>query len=351
MSEKSPPLISVVMTTYNHQKYVEEAIQSILDQTFTDFELIIVNDGSTDNTDKIINKFISDSKVHYISQENQGTSLAINQGILQSKGKYIALMSGDDICYPNRLENQYQCLQEKQVKVIFTWVDIIDDNGNFIQQNRSTEGLFNHENKTSAEILNYFFFHGNYLCAITALIERAEILKSGLFNLSLIQLQDFDMWTKLLKQNEIFILPLKLAKYRIRNNSGNLSSSANTLRVKFEMYQIYRHVLNDISIDLFKDAFHKDIKRKDFQDGIEYEIEKAFLYLKHQFPFIRSIGVEKLFNLLQDSLVLAVAKEKYNFSLPHLYKLTQDKYMINSQQFISSKREIYWSIINSCLER
>ncbi|MBC1296726.1 glycosyltransferase family 2 protein, partial [Nostoc sp. UCD122] len=102
-------LISVTMTTYNHDKYIGEAVESILNQTYTNFELIIVNDGSNDKTDEIIRKF-RDERITYIYQENQGTSSAINRAILNSRGKYIAFMSGDDICYPHRLETQYNYL-------------------------------------------------------------------------------------------------------------------------------------------------------------------------------------------------------------------------------------------------
>ena len=109
--------------------------------------------------------------------------------------------------------------------------------------------MFNH-NKTRAEILNYFFFKGNCFCAVTAFIERESILKAGLFNLSSIQLQDFDMWIKLLKDNEVSILPKKLIKYRIRGNIDNLSSSVNILRTNFEAYQVYKHIIY-ISYKLF----------------------------------------------------------------------------------------------------
>ena len=331
------------MTTYNHQKYIGQAIQSVLAQTFTNFEFIIVNDGSTDNTDKIIKSYLFDNRIKYIYQDNQGASLACNQGIVNSRGKYIALMSGDDVCYDQRLEKQYHYLQETNFKVVFSWVNIINEKGNFSKKHEAKANVFNH-NKTRAEILNYFFFKGNCFCAVTAFIERESILKAGLFNLSSIQLQDFDMWIKLLKDNEFSILPQKLLMYRIRGNTDNLSSSVNVLRVNFEAYQVYKCMFENVCIDLFKNAFCKSIVRSNFQDGIEYDIEKAFLYLKHEIPFVRSIGVEKLFDLLQNQCVLFVAKEKYNFRLASLYDLTQNRNMVNVRQFVDIKRDIYWSL-------
>ena len=319
------------MTTYNHEKYVAEAIQSVLDQTFTDFEFLIINDGSTDKTDEVIKNYLDDQRIVYIFQENQGPSAAANKGILEAKGKYIALMSGDDVCYPDRLQRQYKCLNTVGTRIIFSWVDFINDDSHLLTSKHFAKNLFNATNKSRAEILNWFFFKGNYLCSVTAFIEKEILLDAGLFHLSSIQLQDFDMWIKLVKWYEIFILTEKLVKYRIRNDSNNLSHPGNNdARSGFESYQIYRNFLNDVPIDLFKKSFHDDIKKHDFQEGIEYELEKAFLYLNSNFLYVRSIGAEKLFNLLQNDYVLSIAKEKYGFGLPQLYELTKNIDITNS---------------------
>ncbi|MBD2355696.1 glycosyltransferase family 2 protein [Tolypothrix sp. FACHB-123] len=339
----STPLVSVVMTTYNHEKYIAEAIKSVLEQTFTDFELIIINDGSSDNTDKIIKLFLSDKRIVYIHQDNQGPSVAVNNGILTAKGKYIALMSGDDICYPERLEKQYQYLETSGQKIAFSWVDFIDDNSHLILGNHFAKNFFNYQNKTRAEMLNTLFFKGNYLCSVTAFIEKDVLLKAGLFHLSSIQLQDFDMWIKLVKHYEIFILTEKLIKYRVRSDGQNLSHpDSNSIRTYFEKYQIYKNVFDKVPIDLFKEAFAQNLQRDDFQDGIEYELEKAFLYLNTDLTFFRSIGVEKLFHLLQDNNILSVAKEKYAFGLPQLYEITKNIDLTNSLAITSIESSKFW---------
>lgn len=311
------------MTTYNHEKYIGEAIQSVLDQTYKNFELIIINDGSNDKTDEIIRKF-SDERITYIYQENQGTSNAMNRAILDSRGKYVAFMAGDDICYPHRLETQYNYLVTSQKKVVFSWVDFIDKNSHIITDSHFAEKLFNHPNRTSTEILRYFFFNGNYINAVTGFICRELLLDAGLFNLATIQLQDFEMWLKLLKQHELFILNEKLIKYRIRATNANLSSVSNQARSNFELCQISKNIFNDVPIEIFKDAFANQIKKPDFSSEIEYKLEKAFLYLLHNLHFIQCIGAEKLFELLQNEDIRDTAKQKYNFGLAELYKLTKD---------------------------
>jgi len=320
---KNPsPTISVTMTTYNHEKYIGDAIQSCLTQSFEDFELVIVNDGSTDQTDEIIRKF-NDDRIIYISQNNQGPSAAFNRAILASKGKYLVCFDGDDICYPNRLERQYEFISQSNSEVIFSQVDFIDDDGELIVDKEDGDEPFDFTNRTRAQMLEYFFDHGNYFCSSTVMAERKVFLEAGLFCLTSIQLQDFDMWIKLFKKYELFILPEKLVKYRIRSNKANLSFNPDyDQRGSFEIYHISKNAFNDMPIELFRDAFKARLKKADFKDGNEYELEKAFLCLSSQRSEIQSVGLGKLFNLLQDKDVLSIAIKEYGFDLSNFYKMT-----------------------------
>lgn len=110
---KKPPLVSVVMNVRNGEPYLEEAVQSILDQTYHHFELIVVDDGSTDNTSKILEKFkVRDSRINIITQDAKGIYYAANNGCMAAKGKYIARFDSDDISLPGRLEKQVKFLEE-----------------------------------------------------------------------------------------------------------------------------------------------------------------------------------------------------------------------------------------------
>lgn len=318
------------MTAYNHEKYICEAIESILNQTFKDFELIIVNDGSTDKTHEIIRKF-DDPRIVYISQENQGPSAAANAAFSVAKGKYVALMSGDDVCFPQRLEKQYDYLSQSNSKIVFSWVEFIDDNSNIILGEHYCKNFFNHPNRSRSEILRHFFIYGNYLNAVTAMLEREVLVEAGFYHLTSIQLQDFDLWLKLLNKYDLFIIPEKLLKYRIRSRDENLSASANHLRINFEHYQILKSMFDGVPIELFKEAFSDQIKKSNFRSGVEYELEKAFLYLNHNSVLIQNIGVEKLFKLLQTKNILATSKSEYGFGLPNLYKLTSNIDITNSR--------------------
>lgn len=128
------PLVSVIMPAYNGEKYIGEAIESILNQTYNNLELIIVEDKSTDNTLKIIQKY-KDPRIHlYLNSKNQGIAYATNLGIAKSKGKYIALLDDDDIATKQRLEWQTSFMEEHdEVDILGGRSAAIDKNGNFLR--------------------------------------------------------------------------------------------------------------------------------------------------------------------------------------------------------------------------
>lgn len=122
--------ISVIMCCYNAEKYIMDAISSILCQTFTNFELIIWNDGSNDKTEEIINKF-TDERIRYFYDSNHGIGYARNKAYSLARGKYIACMDSDDVAYPDRLERQYDFLEKNpDCVVVSSGVRIIDEHSN-----------------------------------------------------------------------------------------------------------------------------------------------------------------------------------------------------------------------------
>src|SRR4051812_32189612 len=124
--------VTVLMSAYNTEMYISEAIHSVLNQTFTDFELLIVNDGSTDKTMEIIQTF-KDPRIILVNQPNGGVSKALNNGLHHAKAKFIARFDSDDICYPERLQVQYDFMQENPDYVLCgSSADYIDKNGEYI---------------------------------------------------------------------------------------------------------------------------------------------------------------------------------------------------------------------------
>src|SRR5437763_548109 len=122
------PLISVLVTTYNHEKYIGAAVASILGQSFGDFEAVVIDDGSTDATGAVVRSF-SDPRIRYLRQPNQGPSVATTTALAACRGKYLALMSGDDVLHPDRLQTQLEAYRRGPTRLLFAGVDFIDDDG------------------------------------------------------------------------------------------------------------------------------------------------------------------------------------------------------------------------------
>ena len=117
------PKVSVIIPLYNHEKYVREAVYSVLEQTFSDFELIIINDGSKDRSEEVI-KSIQDKRIKYFYQENRGAHNTINRGIKLAKGEYITILNSDDVYHTNRFEEFLKILEDdNNISAVFSHIE------------------------------------------------------------------------------------------------------------------------------------------------------------------------------------------------------------------------------------
>jgi glycosyltransferase involved in cell wall biosynthesis len=326
----SSPLVSVSMTAYNHEAYVGEAIQSVLSQTLSDWELVVVNDGSTDGTRARIDAF-ADPRITAIHQANQGPGAAMNRAFAACRGKYVAIFSGDDVCHPDRLERQLEEYGRGGKRVLFAACDFIDDSGHAPTEGHFAAPIFDGTNRNRAQTLARFFHHGNYINAVTAFTERA-ILAEAPFDPALLQLQDFDVWLRLAKRYDFWIMPDRLIGYRVRNDHGNLSSpSPDTLaRLQNEYYLILLHFFDDIPAELFREAFAAELVVPDFADGIEYACEQAFAYCRSRLPLGWLIGVERLHGMLSDPATAEVLSRRYDFTPRRFFALLGSIHAIGS---------------------
>ena len=222
----SNPKVSVVLICYNHEKYIREAIDSILLQSFQDFELIIVDDGSTDDTFNIVHSY-DDPRINAQTQKNSGPSIALNTGIKMSQGKYIAFMSGDDISFPNRLTTQINQIEIHQVDMIFCLPEIIGPKSGVLGWEVCSV-FYGKEFENTAELYRILFNHGNFLCAPSCFCTRLALEKVGFFKRGLIQLQDFDYWIRACKNSlniKLFNNPLIQYRYLEGENLSNKNNN------------------------------------------------------------------------------------------------------------------------------
>lgn len=199
------PKVTVLMTVYNTEKYIRTAIFSVLNQTFKDFEMLIINDGSTDQTEEIILSF-KDPRIRYYKNElNLGISTSLNKGIELSNGKYIARMDGDDINYPNRLGKQVAFLdQHKDHGLIGSWYYVINNNGALRTVKRKST--------VDIDIRLSMLFENQFIQS--SVMMRTAMLKEMRYDVELEVCEDYDLFMRFLYKSKVANIPEELITYR-----------------------------------------------------------------------------------------------------------------------------------------
>ncbi|MFN7039237.1 MAG: glycosyltransferase family 2 protein [Alphaproteobacteria bacterium] len=329
------PLISVVMSSYNHSKYVQEAIYSVLNQTYKNFEFIINDDGSSDDTLQKIKEIQDDRIKLFWFEENQGACASVNRCIKHASGDYIALINSDDTWVTNKLEKQIKFLEENSnIAAVFSYANFKDANMNDfpLEERPYFHNIFSQANRTRAEWVRKFFFEGNCLCHPSILIRKKCYDELGLYENNFRQLPDYDMWVKFLKKYEFHIQEEGLINFRFIG-SGNASSPTltNHIRVRNELHLITKNFFKNMPMQLFKEAFKDILINKDFTSEEEYECEQAFLFINHQ-PIHKLIGYEKLFDLMQKEQCKNLLKDNYKFTDKDFMKLSGEVSFFMNQE-------------------
>lgn len=232
---KNKPIISVIMSVRNGEKYVADSIRSMLNQSFKDFEFIILNDASIDNTLKIINK-IKDKRLKVISNSRKkGLTKSLNICLKICKGKYIARMDHDDIARPDRFQKQISFLEQNpKVGVVGSWVEIIDSWG-------KSKGLLKFP-KSQKTILNKIFLY-NPIRHSTVMFRKELVNKYGFYDANLDGAEDYDLWLRFSRHTKIANINIPLVKYRIHEDSVSEKEEKKVLKaaIKARIKAIFKY--------------------------------------------------------------------------------------------------------------
>src|SRR3972149_11623830 len=206
--EEFGPKVSVIITTHNRGHLVSKAIQSVMNQTYQNFEMVIVDDGSTDNTEKIVKGF-GDEKIQYIRHEsNKRVSAARNTGIQMAKGKYIALLDDDDEWFPTKLEKQVKKFEESSERTGLIYTGVIVKSGN-------TGEVFGEMLPTLRGKLYMDFINRNIIPTSSSMIRKTCFQEVGFFDESITFDEDWDLWIRISKRYEFDYIPEVLVSYYI----------------------------------------------------------------------------------------------------------------------------------------
>jgi glycosyltransferase involved in cell wall biosynthesis len=211
---KNKPTVSVIIPTYNQANFIDKAIESVLSQTYQDFEIIVINDGSTDNTEEIIRGF-KDKRVKYVKKyKNKGISVARNIGIKVARGKYIALLDSDDEWLPEKLDKQIKILQDEspELGVVYSNLCYIDENGK--NMNRKLRNSKKAEGYIYEDLLEKYCVGS----PSSFLIKKECFNRVGLFDDLLSGQEDWDMWIRIAKYYRFALIKIPLVKYRLHSN-------------------------------------------------------------------------------------------------------------------------------------
>jgi len=232
--------ITVIIPTYNNSKYICQAIESVLAQTFNNFEIIVIDDGSTDNTRSLLNKF--NSQIRYIYQNNQGPASARNNALKFVKSDYICFLDSDDLWSNDYLNKSFNYLLNNNLDLIITdyFVDYYDSNDKFLKREPKTRCDFIIDNNKQLYEQLFKRFQGGFdgTSAILMRKQRFEII--GKFDEKLKILEDWDLWLRIAKNNlKIGYLKEPLFVYRRHNNSlcrnkANTALKFNNIYYAFE---------------------------------------------------------------------------------------------------------------------
>ena len=246
------PLVSVTICSFNAEKYISKTLASICNQSYKNLEIVVVDDGSTDNTISILKQFQeADNRINIFNRAHQGQARAKNECIKLSSGEWIANLDHDDICYPTRIEEQVRTSKKyPEADVIFSGTDIIDEDDNFIREYRSSRYISKLPSFIKkVDAANYLLRYGCFITASSFFGRKDAVKRAGELDSSLLYALDYDLFIRLGMICNFAQISKSLLGWRIHRNQMTKISSAKTKNN--ELLKIYSKYLNSKQINNF----------------------------------------------------------------------------------------------------
>ncbi len=220
-------LVSIIMPSYNTAKFITESIRSVIDQTYTNWELLIVDDCSTDNTDQVVESFLTDTRIKYFKNEkNSGAALTRNRAMMKAQGEWIAFLDSDDLWMPEKLEKQIKFMREHNYVLSFTEYEKIDEGNQPLNIYVSGPDVVNKRKMYNYDYIGQLTMM--YSAKYFGLVQIKDIKKNN----------DYAIRLQLYKKNgtEAHLLKEDLAKYRIRKKSISHDKLSKKLKSHYDLF-------------------------------------------------------------------------------------------------------------------
>jgi glycosyltransferase involved in cell wall biosynthesis len=273
------PKVSILIPTYNYAHFIGEAIESALAQTYTDFELIIIDDQSRDNTDEVVARYLGDSRVKYYKNKvNLGLAANFNEALNYANGEYIKYLLADDLFHKELLEKMVAVMEAfPSVTLVTSKRDM------FGTKNKSSELPLTHLQKgTDVIYASLKEKAGNWIGEPTTVMFRKSALSIGQFNTSYTCLVDWEMWLRILTTGDCYIIPETLSYFRVHEKQAS-RLIMNDYKYTFEDYDFYKAVKTENKLNL-------DLSRMDLDRMIR---KRAAFCSKAMYKLLPHIGDKK----------------------------------------------------------
>lgn len=345
-------LVSVCINAYNSEKYIAETIESVINQTYQNLQIIVVDDASTDSTAEIVKSFDDPRIELYTLEKNGHISNANNETYRKIRGEYMVHTDSDDILNPDLIEKTVGYLESHpECGAAFCWLSLIDQNGSELKIDH-VENVFRVTAKTQADFVRLFFDSLNHLSHTGATIRKSVIDDIGFHNYSHCYLHDFDYWTRLVLKYPIHIIGECLAKYRLNLSDEHNSHLDETQKNAhdIELARIIYRMIDNCPDELFIEAFADRLRLEGKHTPEEIKLEKAFLLqdgLKSTFLSQNKIlSVVMLAELFQDKKYVDIARDKFNFTVRDFYKLQSSETLYDQVKFDTKQHEFNLKVID-----
>jgi glycosyltransferase involved in cell wall biosynthesis len=301
--------ISVVLPTYNCSQTISSAIKSVLNQTFNNFEFIIIDDGSIDKTEDIVRGF-TDSRIKYIKKQHTGLSDTLNYGLEIARSEIIMRMDADDICLPYRFQKQYSVFLETDYDIISSWYAVFDEKKiKYIV--KTSEG--------STDIIKRLALHSE-ICHPALMAKKDKLMKMGGFftDVEVDAFQDYELWLRLKNKVTFYNIQKVLLLYRYRKNS----LSRENLKKKYKLlYEIQRPYYNLNLLSEFNISPKEEIKYRFMREyfyGSKKELRRIAASNKHLLLNVKCVIILAI-TLSPERFVLFFKEKRVKFNLSYMF--------------------------------
>ncbi len=271
------PFFSIIIPVFNKEDYIKDTLTGVINQSYKNYEVIIVDDGSTDNSLQICKQIITQD-FHILTQQNEGVSVARNKGILKAKGRYICLLDADDFWLPNHLEKLHKAIST------FSELKVFTSNYFFNSSGKVSQPIFSQKTEGEYIVIDDFFKHSlaNSIIMTPCVCIEANTLKNRLFDTNIKSGQDTDLWIQLGLAFKILFINHKTVQ--INRLPHNSLSKTNNLDSRIKVVLKHKHIeIHNLSLKKYLDQlrFSLSLQALKNQDYLKSNKLESDIYLKN----------------------------------------------------------------------